>query len=389
VNVLHVVPSLSIEDGGPTFALIALAQALSDAKVRVTILTTANKFGGQKDNPIPTSSAEVIYLKRNLRPYKVAWRIVPWLLANVKNFDVVHVHAVFSFASVAAALIAYWKRVPYIVRPLGVLNRWGMKNRRPVAKQVSYALIESKVLRNAGAIHFTSAREAEETYQLDVSLRSVPAIILPLPIEVPSRVESGHPFLKRFPRLNEVEWILFLSRFDRQKGLDLLLQAFAALAAEKPDALLVLAGGGEAAYVRSLRQRATALGIQDRIIWTGYLIGAEKWDALASATVFVLPSYSESFGIAAAEALASGAACILSNEVPFARDSAQAGAAVAVPCQVGPLHEAIDGLLDDPSQRKRLGQSGKQFANEHFSPAAVAFALTEEYRKLAAVRRVS
>jgi glycosyltransferase involved in cell wall biosynthesis len=384
VNVLHVIPSLSIEDGGPTFALMSLVKALNRSNVQITILTTLPKGANQNDHGLSAGNANVIYFQRNFRPYKVAWKIVPWLVANVRDFDVVHVHAVFSFVSVAAAFIARWKKVPYIVRPLGVLNRWGMHNRRPMAKRLSYRLLESKILRNASTLHFTSKREAEQAHELDPRLKSVPSITLPLPIEVP---QHGDEFLERFPTLRDVDWILFLSRFDRQKGLEVLLEAFAKSKPATRECYLVLAGGGDQRYMEELEESVQRFGLKDRVVWTGYLTGREKWSALATSTIFVLPSHSESFGIAAAEALASGSACILSEEVPFARDAADVDAGVAVPCEAGPLRDAIEQLLADSSRRKTLGENAKRYADRNFSPASIALALTERYRALSDLRK--
>jgi glycosyltransferase involved in cell wall biosynthesis len=363
---------------------MSLAKALNHSGVKVTILTTLRKGASENDHGLSTESATIIYFYRDAQPYKVAWKIVPWLAGNIRNFDVVHVHAVFSFASVAAALIAYWKKVPYIVRPLGVLNRWGMRKRRPMAKRISYALVESRLLRRASTLHFTSSNEAEQSYEVDPRLKDVPSITLPLPIEVPVH---GEEFLQRFPQLRQVDWVLFLSRFDKQKGLEVLLDAFAKIKAATRECCLVLAGGGDQRYLELLQEKVRLLGLTDRVIWTGYLSGREKWSALAASTIFVLPSYSESFGIAAAEALASGGACILSDGVPFAKDASSGNASVVVPCEAGPLRNAIEELLADSSRRQTLSENAKRYAARNFSPNAIALALTERYRALSDSRQ--
>ncbi len=384
LRVLHVIPSLSIEDGGPTVALLALVDALNEFNVSITILTTLGPRDQTAQKHQFARKAAVVEFRRNIGPYKIAWRVVPWLRANLRSFDIVHVHAVFSFVSVAAARMARRHQVPYLVRPLGVLNRWGMKNRRPFAKRLSYGLLESKILRNASALHFTSGREAEQAYELDPCLREVPAITLPLPIASPPELEEGHPFLDRFPELLGKRWILFLSRFAHQKGLDLLLDAFTKIAAEHPDCMLVLAGGGDSFYVQTLERRIVERRIEKRVLWTGYLSGVEKADALAMATIFVLPSYSESFGIAAAEALASGCACVLSDGIPFAEDAARAGGAVVTRCEVNELFASLNKLLRDPAERGRLARNARRFAEQQFSPNAIGSALMAKYRELLA-----
>src|SRR5208337_3254417 len=91
--------------------------------------------------------------------------------------------------------------------------------------------------------------------------------------------------------------ILFLSRLDAKKGLDLLLPAYAEIQRRHPGAMLVIAGDGEKDYVASLQARAAQLGVADGVVWTGFLDGAEKLAAFAAAHAFILPSYSENFGI--------------------------------------------------------------------------------------------
>ena len=100
--------------------------------------------------------------------------------------------------------------------------------------------------------------------------------------------------------------MLFLSRLDTKKGLDLLLQAFARVRGAGQNPALVVAGTGDAAFEAGLRREAARLGIDGDLHWAGFLSGADKLAALADADLFVLPSYSENFGISVVEAMAAG-----------------------------------------------------------------------------------
>ena len=179
MHVLHVIPSLSLKDGGPSFAAKAMAEALAGEGVQVTIATTreaqdAPVIGyrlsviGEETREEDASRTEregaagsergyrVICFRREFEPYKVSFGLARWLRENVTKFDLVHIHALFSFSSTMAARIARQKNVPYVVRPLGVLNRWGMENRRRIPKLVSFRFVELPILLNSAAIHFTS-----------------------------------------------------------------------------------------------------------------------------------------------------------------------------------------------------------------------------------------
>src|SRR5437588_3138127 len=160
IRALHVIPSLSQKHGGPSYAVRAMARALAGVDVDVTIATTDDDGDDARlkvpiGQPINEDAATIYYFRRNILPYKVSFGLARWLKANVAEFDIVHVHALFSFCSTTAARAARRHRVPYIIRPLGVLNRWGLENRRAFLKQISLRLVELPILRDAAAIHYT------------------------------------------------------------------------------------------------------------------------------------------------------------------------------------------------------------------------------------------
>src|SRR5207249_976155 len=125
--------------------------------------------------------------------------------------------------------------------------------------------------------------------------------VVPIPVQVKESGDCGEKFLSKHPAAAGKKLILFLSRIDRKKGIELLLNAFTSVKRNEPNSLLIIAGDGDARYIESLRARADELKISADIIWAGFLDQVEKANAYAAASVFVLPSHSENFGIAAAE----------------------------------------------------------------------------------------
>ena len=188
--------------------------------------------------------------------------------------------------------------------------------------------------------------------------------------------------------------MLFLSRIDRKKGLELLLDAFAMVREKNKDVALVIAGDGEESYVRELRERAKRAEHEhgarrvssehehDDVIWTGHLSGEMKAAALAAADVFVLPSASENFGIAAAESLAAGVPTIVSEEVALSSDIRRYDAGVVVKRDVQQLAGAINDLLSNKERAAGLAANGRRLAEERYSPEAVGRALHELYQKI-------
>ena len=419
MRVLHVIPSLAVKEGGPSLAAKTIAEALAGQGAQVTVATTegahAPVIGDQlsvireeprrESPPTERRGYKIVSFRRNFEAYKVSFGLTRWLRDNVKQFDLVHVHALFSFSSTMAARIACRNNVPYVVRPLGVLNQWGIRNRRRLPKLVSLRLIELPVLLNSAAIHFTSEAEREEAALLDARLAKHESVVIPLPIEqrawsTEQGAESGQQFLLKFPRARGKRVVLFLSRIDRKKGLELLLDAFAVVRQKEKDVALVIAGEGEGPYVRGLRKRARrVLGSsvaggnarptkeeedveEEAIIWTGHLSGEMKAAALAAAHVFVLPSASENFGIAAAESLAAGVPTIVSEEVALSGDIRRYDAGVLVKRDVQELAGAISDLLSNRERAAGLAANERRLAEERYSPEAVGRALHELYQKI-------
>lgn len=360
-----------------------MTRGLVDAGISVTIITTGQRVAkASKESPKPKESQEVtcLYFRRTTGFYKTSFAMRGWLKRHIGEFDLVHVHALFSYSSIAAAKAARDARVPYIVRPLGVLNRWGMENRRRRLKRLSLRWIELPLLRDAAAIHFTSQAERKEALISCPELASIRSVVIPLPVEIPPVAGlTPEKFATKFPSIRGREVVLFLSRTDRKKGLELLVEAFTQISRRFSSALLVIAGAGDNAHEMELRARAETLGISGDMVWTGFLGPEDKANALGAATVFVLPSYSENFGIAAAEAMAAGVPTILSEGVAIAEYSVASQAALIVPPQAKAIADALELVLKDRELRKRLSNNGRALCQERFSVNAVGMALKDLY----------
>jgi glycosyltransferase involved in cell wall biosynthesis len=330
--------------------------------------------------PVIEEGVTYWFFPRQARFYTVSWPLTSWLSRHVREFDVVHIHALFSFATLAAAYCASRHSVPYIVRPLGTLNEWGMKHRRPFLKRLSLRFLERRVLDGAALVHYTSDQERVEAETLLV--KSAAAII---PNALPDRAGEVVPgrFRSKYPELTSRQIILFLSRLDEKKGLDLLLTAFASVRQQLTQATLVIAGTGDPGFVADLKARASSLGIVSDVLWAGFLEGDAKQAALADSDIFVLPSYSENFGIAAAEGMAAGLPVIVSDQVAIHGDVTRARAGLVVPCDAGELTTALVRLLRDVTLRRRMGEDGQSFVRQNYSNSAVTRKVIAAYNQIA------
>jgi glycosyltransferase involved in cell wall biosynthesis len=377
MKVLHVIPSLSLTEGGPTRAIATMEQALAAQGVTVETATTDDAGSGRHNGkplaqPLQEGGAVHWYFAKRTDFYKWSPAFAQWIRREVRHYDLVHIHAVFSFTSTMAARAARSAGVPYVVRPLGTLNDYGLTRHRPWLKAASLRFIDGPLLRDAAAIHFTSDEEATEARKLGLPLKEA---VIPLGIAVPvtAGVKTFTATISIAPRL------LFLSRLDAKKNLEGLLDAIALLQAEMPQLRLVVAGAGTPEYVQTLRARAQSLGFDRLIDWAGHVEGEAKSAAFAGADLFVLPSYSENFGIAAAEALAAGLPCVLGEGVAIANDVVKAGAGIAVGTDAASIAQGLRRIIADHEALPTLSANAIRLARERYSIEAMGVNLKRLY----------
>jgi glycosyltransferase involved in cell wall biosynthesis len=370
--------------GGPSEMVRNLSRSLSRHGIEVHVATTDDNGPDTLDVPrgvpVQQDGGTYWYFPRQSRFYTFSWPLAAWLARHVADYDVVHIHALFSFATLPAAFWARRRRVPYIVRPLGTLSEWGMKNRRPWLKTLSFRFLESRILQNASAVHYTSDQERVEAEKLNVTTTA--AIIANGLPDAPASQVAGR-FRARFPELEGRRIVLFLSRLDAKKGLDLLFRAWPTVRDKAPQACLVVAGTGPAEFVARLKAEADTLGIGPDVLWAGFLQGEDKQAALADADVFVLPSYSENFGIAAAEAMAAGLPVVVSDQVGIHGDIKRARAGVIVSCDADQLALELVRLVNNSVLRRSMGQDGRSLALQSYSLDAVTRKLIRLYNRIA------
>jgi glycosyltransferase involved in cell wall biosynthesis len=382
VKILHVIPSLGPLRGGPTQAIKNLCRDLAQAGADVTLATTDDNGPGHLDVQLGTAQEQdgyrVIYFRRTTQDYTFSCSITPWLAKHVADYDFVHAHAVFSYAPLIAAFFASFRKIPYTFTPHGLLLNRGIQTRRTKIKKLSFELVEKRLFNRSAFIHVTSLQEAQELKEWGVG---VPIEVVYFGLEAPPVEQTGHA--RPHPLLAEAAGhtiFLFLGRFHPIKALDLLIPAFARAARQEPGMRLALAGRGEADYEAWLTAEIAAQGIEDRVLWLGFLDEDAKWQALADADVVLLPSYSESFGLAAVEALACGTPVIVSDQVVIHEEILQAQAGRVVPCQIDPLAGAMLELARDAEMRRTMGQHGKLLVEDRFNRRKTAAALLELYR---------
>lgn len=384
MRILHVIPSLSPTEGGPSRALPLVAESLSGRGIEVVTATTDDRGPGRRDpelcaEPVRTAHEIRHHFPKQTEFYKVSLPLSRWIANRIGTFDAVHVHALFSHASVSAAAIARRAGIPYVIRPLGVLNDYGVRNRRRWLKKASIRFREGPLLRDAAAVHFTSEEEREQAGRLGIPMRGE---IISLGISFPDTPSNPD---RAFP-----PFVLYLSRLDPKKNLEGLLHAWNRLPGEtRAGWRLRIAGDGDPDYAASLHELARELGIANEVDWLGHVDGEDKAALFREASLFVLPSFSENFGIAAAEAMGAGLPCLLTPGVAVGEEAAARDACFLADSDPGALAEALADILPDPAAREATGETGRAFARRHYGVERMGESLEALYRRITAGKPLS
>jgi glycosyltransferase involved in cell wall biosynthesis len=330
---------------------------------------------------------EVVALGPAHLNYGYTPRLVPWLQEHAREFDFVIVNGLWQYTSFGVWRALHGSDVPYFVFPHGMLDPY-FKHAFPLKhlkKLLYWPWAEYRVLRDARAVLFTCEDERLLARQSFGMYRCRELVVgygtAPPPVE---RQPATAEFFRTFPELRDRRIVLFLSRIHEKKGCDLLLEAFCSIARRDQRLQLVLAGPYAEALGAALCAHSQALGIAERVTWTGMLVGSQKWGALYAAEVFVLPSHQENFGIAVAESLGCGTPVLISDKVNIWREIASDGAGLVepdTPTGVTALLERWIGL--DDGGRQQIRERARDCFDRHFDINNVAFNMMATIAELA------
>ncbi|MEW6491133.1 MAG: glycosyltransferase [Cyanobacteriota bacterium] len=391
MKLLHVIPSLAKVKGGPTQILLEVVRALRDKGCDTEIVTTNDNGSEVLDVPlfqrVEYERVPVWFLPRTFLPMKefiFSTALTSWLQEQLHNYDLVHTHYLFSYAPTCAALLARRQKIPYIVTPYGMLTPWALQHQR-LKKQV-YSIIERHNLNQAVAIHCATELESQDVRNYQAK---APTFVVPYGVHLPAYQFQAKQRLRQLYNIPlETPIVLFLSRLHPKKRPDLLLQALSKLATLNADFHLILAGSGDSDYLTYLTNLVSSLGLARRTTIPGFVTGVDKNLLLQGSDLFVLPSFSENFGIAVAEAMAAGLPVIVTPGVQIAPDIAQANAGLVIQGELDALVMAIQELLTSPSRRIELGENGKRLVNQRYSWNAIAGNLDTVYTAILQGKRL-
>lgn len=377
----------AIKFGGPIQSVHLLNKALVKKGLKVDVLTTNAGNSKQSmgewmngcmkdDSWCHFDNIRVKYLSFvGYEHYNFSFQMVKEIWKIIDDYDLVHITAVWNFPVLAGALISSIKKKPYIISPRGEIYKETIELKSNSFKKLYFNVFAKHYFNKASAIHFTTEDEKEKVTSY-LKLKA-PSFVIPNGIDL-REIEYGE---RRLAKSIKADYVLILGRIDRKKGFDILIPAFAKVAAKFNDLKLVIAGNTKTSYYHSIIQSIQKYGINEKVIFTGEVTDGDKWSLYKNVLMFVLPSYSENFGMSVVEAMACGCPVVILEKVGIYKEVAHNEAGIIVKTKVQSVEEGIlKLLLNDENLRKKIAANGKAMVKKYYDIDKIAEQMSEQYR---------
>lgn len=365
MRLIHVVSTINEEASGPSYSVPRLCESLIaiGEDVRLAVLDCESMLASRP------------YLKTfplGLGPRRlgVSPQMCRWLVEEAASgrIDIVHNHGLWMMPNVYPGRATRHGRCQLVVSPRGMLSAWAL-GRNALQKKMFWRLLQRPAVAAAACFHATAESEFEDIRRLGFKQ---PVCIVPNGVDLPP--------LEKKPAGGRRQ-LLFLGRIHLKKGVDILLRAWQAVEHRFPDWELHVAGPDNGGYLAEMQALAAELRLE-RIVFRGPLYGDEKRHAYREASLFVLPTHSENFGMTVAEALAAGTPAIVTHGAPWA-GLVEIGAGWWIEIGVDSLVACLEQALSvSPQRLTEMGRAGHEWMKRDFSWDRIGAQFSATYRWL-------
>ncbi len=408
MKILHIIPTYwpAYSRGGPIWSVHNINKWLVHKGVDVTVYTTDIDLEGKVslNQEIILDGVKVFYFRHSFPRIWEYWRVgflpafLPrhWeyssdlhkvLQKNAKKFDLVHITSIFLFASTLGVFYAKKFGKPSIISPRGnLMEPIDIKFIKGRFKKIYINFFERQALKNADAIHFTVEYEQKE-YESH-KFPALKKFIIPNGIDedefenFKKDKNINLDFRKKHGMGEDEKIILFLGRLNWKKGLDTLIPAFKLVSEKISKARLVIAGNDEGGYRNKIERLISNYNLEKKVCFTGVIKGEEKIEVFKESDVFVLPSYSENFGMAVVEAMYFGLPVIVTKYVGVAPWIEKSKAGFVVSKDPESIAQAVFKILENKVSQKQMGENGKLVVRQNFIISKIVNQWVEIYKEL-------
>lgn len=362
MKILIYITSIDLSGGGPSRSVPMLVKGLAEMGGDVTLMT-------QRTENMNTHALDGTTAKLHILDVFKSEDVERFI--RREKFEIVHLQSMWDLRYHKIVKICLRLNIPYVETPRGMLEPWSLAQKK-WKKRLALWLYQMSDLNHAAFIYTTADEEAKNVKALGVK---APCAVIPNGIETDSyKCRTSIDIVKK--------QVLFLSRIHVKKGIELLLEAWARIIDDFPGWTLMIVGNGEAAYIESLKAMAVRLGVGESVTISEPVFGEAKVKLYQSSSLFVLPSYSENFGMVIAEAMSCGVPVITTRYCPWEiLNETQTGWCIDLS-----VENLIDNLKNamamDAVELYAMGQCASQLVFDRFNYRNVAKKTMELYKNI-------
>ena len=367
--------------GGPPKIIFDHTQVVLQYGHQVDILSPISP--GEKPYTVPDGARLILcqrtpVVSRFFREFSV--ELYQYLRKHIHEYDVIHCHGLWHFGTLAPFMLD--RTVAKVITIHGVLDRWVYAHNN-WKKEIMNTLAQKAYVQRADLIQINNTDEQEDLLRY-LGQPHPNVVIIPNGVKVSdfAQLPPKGSFRRKFGLPTDKKLVLFMSRLNRKKGLDMLLPGFREYVRDNPDTVLALAGSDDG-YETATRQFIEQHNLSDSVRLVGMLTGDDKKAALADADLFTLPSYSEGFSMAVLEAMASGTPTLVSDRVGFGETIRQHQAAGLLDSLTpAAVQQGLTQLLGDDQLRQQMARNATELVKSKYDIQVVAKQLLDEYLKI-------
>lgn len=297
---------------------------------------------------------------------------------------IIHIHAWWNLVSVLSCLVAKWYQIPVVLSPRGMLTSYTQHNRNSFSKKLIHNLIGKKLLQYCH-IHATSEQEKKDVLEI-VQPQSI--TVIPNLVNIKEQIPGIKKTLRADGRerhavivedKEKLFKLIFLSRIEEKKGLELLFNALHSLVIPWS---LTIAGAGKDTYIESLKLKAQSLKLSEHIHWIGQVSDQDKFRLMAEHDLLVLTSHNENFANVIIESLSVGTPVLVSKHVGLADYVEENDLGWVCSLVIEDIRFRILKASEDLEKRKRIRNTAPIIISKDFSDEVLVRQYLELYDRM-------
>lgn len=376
MKIIHITPSYkpAFIYGGTISSIAQLCEALTESNQDIEVITTT--ANGKEELPFYSAKVHTIdgvkitHFNRFTKDHthfspSLLWHMACVAFKNRKNL-ILHIHSWWNLTSLFVCLIAKCRNIPVVLSPRGMLTPYSLTNRNAKIKSLIHFIIGKKLIEHC-FIHVTSEKERQDILKIQYkkNITVIPNLVH-LPGAAELSLQSGFGGHIKYPA-NTFK-LLFLSRIEEKKGLELLFNALQYLHFPWQ---LTIAGTGKDTYVKTLKKLSSDLKISSSIRWAGQINDSNKYKVMNDHDLLVLFSYNENFANVVAESLTIGLPVAISNMVGLASFIVRHDLGWVSELNSGAIASTLKQAHEDHEKRKRIKKAAPGLISTHFSTKGI------------------